>query len=132
MGDQQFGRREFLRLAAGGAADVEVASQRGHDIFTLNLVAPAAYEDHVIDHREIVEEIEAKAGKMTPFVERTVFNPKTKKYLGVSDYWTPNPVHYRTDLWEAVGRRPDTWDDVLGAGTGVPPTPPSTRSSRRR
>jgi multiple sugar transport system substrate-binding protein len=97
-------------------ADAEVSSQRGHDIFTLNLVAPAAYEDHVIDHREVVEEIEAKVGKMTPLVDRTVFNPKTKKYVGVSDYWTPNPVHYRTDLWGAVGRRPDTWDDLLAAG----------------
>jgi multiple sugar transport system substrate-binding protein len=98
-------------------AEAEVASQRGHDIFKLNLGSPAPFEDEVIDHREIVEEVEAKVGRMTPFVERSVFNPKTKKYLGFSDYWAPNPVHYRTDLWAPGGRSPDTWEDVLAAGS---------------
>jgi multiple sugar transport system substrate-binding protein len=93
-----------------------VASQRGHDLFHLNLASPAPFEDDVIDHREIVEEVEAKVGKMAPFVERSIFNPKTNKYFGFSDYWTPNPVHYRTDLWEPTGLRPDTWEDVLAGG----------------
>ncbi len=70
----------------------------------------------MIDHREVVEEVEAKVGKMPPFVERSIFNPKTNKYFGFSDSWAPNPVHYRADLWDPVGRRPDTWEDVLTAG----------------
>ncbi|MCA1845073.1 MAG: extracellular solute-binding protein, partial [Actinobacteria bacterium] len=118
-------------------ADAEVSSQRGHDLFSLNLAAAAPYEDHVIDHREIVEEVERKLGKMTPLAERAVFNPKTKKYVGFSDFWSANPVQYRTDLWQAVGQRPDTWDDVLAAGTrlkagghpvglGMSPDPEST------
>ena len=53
---------------------------------------------------------------MTSFVERSVFNPKTQKYVGFPDYWTPSPVHYRTDLWSGTGLRPDTWEDVLAAG----------------
>jgi multiple sugar transport system substrate-binding protein len=98
-------------------AEAEVASQRGHDLFQLILASPAPLEDDVIDHREIIEEVEAKAGKMVPFVERSVFNPKTNKYVGFPDYWLPNPVHYRTDLWEPTGLRPDTWEDVLAAGS---------------
>jgi multiple sugar transport system substrate-binding protein len=97
-------------------AEAEAASQRGHDLFHLNLNSPAPFEDLVIDHREIVEEVQAKVGKMTPFVERSIFNPKTKKYFGFSDFWAANPVSYRTDLWAPVGLRPDTWDDVLAAG----------------
>ncbi|HEV3364180.1 MAG TPA: extracellular solute-binding protein, partial [Acidimicrobiia bacterium] len=102
---------------AAAHAEAELASQRGHDLFHVNLTSTAPFEDHVIDHREIIEEVEAKLGKMTPFVERSVFNPRTKKYFGFPDYWTPNPVHYRTDLWRPIGARPDTWADVLAAGT---------------
>lgn len=70
----------------------------------------------MIDHREIIEELETKVGKMTPFVERSTLNPRTNKYFGVSDFWAPNPVHYRTDLWDPIGLRPDTWSDVLSGG----------------
>lgn len=98
-------------------ADAEVAAQRGHDIFAF-ASPPPAYEDQVVDHRELVEEVVAKLGPMTPLVERSIFNPKTGSYFGFADYWAPNPVHYRVDLWGQVepGLRPDTWDDVLRAG----------------
>ena len=100
-------------------ADTEVASQRGHDIF--GFISPPAFEDHVIDHREIIEEVEAKVGKMTALVERSVLNPKTGKYFAFSDYWAAKPVHYRADLWDSVrpGLTPDSWDDVLRAGGGL-------------
>jgi multiple sugar transport system substrate-binding protein len=94
-------------------AEAEVASQRGHDLFFLNLASPVRFEDHVIDHRDIVEEAQAKLGKMPSFVERSIYNPKTNKYYAFSDFWSPNPVHYRTDLWNG---RPDTWDAVLSTG----------------
>ena len=97
-------------------AEAEVASQRGHDLFHQHLASPAPFEDHVIDHREIVERIEAKVGKMQAFVERSTLNPKTGKYFGVSDFWVANPTHYRTDLWDPLGRRPDSWQDVLSGG----------------
>lgn len=96
-------------------AQAEIASQRGHDLFQL-VVGAAPFEDDVIDHREIVEEVEAKLGKMTPFVEHSIVNPKTGKYFAFSDAWNPSPVHYRTDLWDGIGQKPESWDDVLGAG----------------
>ena len=105
---------EITQLAAH--AQAEVAAQRGHDIFHLNLASPAPFEDEVIDHREIVEEVEAKVGRMTRLAERSIFNPKTKKYLGFSDFWAPSLAHYRSDLWDPIGLRPDTWEDVLAAG----------------
>ena len=97
-------------------AEAEAASQRGHDLFHSNLAYEATFEDHVIDHREIVEEVEAKVGKITPLAERSVFNPRTKKYFGFSDCWWPGPAQYRRDLWDPIGVRPDTWEDVLAAG----------------
>jgi multiple sugar transport system substrate-binding protein len=81
-----------LTARAGG----EVAAQRGHDIFGF-VSPPPIFEEEVIDHREIVEEVEAKLGPMTSFVQRSVLNPRTGKYFGFADFWTPNPVNYRVD-----------------------------------
>ena len=95
-------------------ADAEVAGGHGHDIFGFLFPAASRFEDQVIDHREIVEEVRTKLGPMHPFVERSIFNPKTGKYYGFSDYWTPNLVHYRTDLW--AGASPGRYEDTLQAG----------------
>ena len=96
--------------------DAEAAAGRGHDLFAFVTPRPAL-EDQVIDHREIVEEVAAKAGPLHPFVERSVRNPKTGRYFGFSDFWTPGPVHYRVSLWDRVepGLRPTTWEAVLRA-----------------
>ena len=96
--------------------EAEVASQRGHDLFHSQFASPAPFEDHVIDHREIIEEVEAKVGKMQPFIDRSLLNPRTKKYFGFSDFWAPSLAHYRSDLWEPLGLRPESWQDVLAAG----------------
>jgi multiple sugar transport system substrate-binding protein len=96
-------------------AAAEVAVQRGHDLFAF-IAPPAAFEDEVIDHREIVEEVRAKLGAMTPLAERSAYNPKTKKWFAFPDFWSPNPVNYRSDLWAQLGARPDTWDDIRAAG----------------
>jgi multiple sugar transport system substrate-binding protein len=100
----------------GARAGAEVAAGRGHDLFAF-ITPPPLFEDDVIDHREVVEEVEAKVGKMAPIVERNVLNPKTGKYFGFADFWTPNPVHYRVQLWNQVepGLAPSSWDDVLRA-----------------
>ena len=96
--------------------DAEAAAGRGHDLFAFVTPRPAL-EDMVIDHREIVEEVAAKAGPLHPFVERSVRNPRTGRYFGFSDFWTPGPVHYRVSLWDRVepGLRPTTWETVLRA-----------------
>ena len=96
--------------------DAEAASGHGHDLFAFVTPRPAL-EDLVVDHREIVEEVTAKAGPLHPFVERSVRNPRTGRYFGFSDFWTPGPIHYRVSLWDRVepGLRPSTWDDVLRA-----------------
>jgi multiple sugar transport system substrate-binding protein len=100
--------------------DAEAAAEEGHDLFWF-INPRAALEDDVIDHREIVEEVEAKLGPMTPLVDRSVRNPKTGKYFAFPDYWVANAVHYRADLWEQAdpGGRPDTWDDILRAAPAL-------------
>ncbi|MGH9011288.1 MAG: hypothetical protein ACRDYF_15805, partial [Acidimicrobiia bacterium] len=65
-------------------ADTEVARGHGHDIFGFVWASSALFEDQTIDHREIVDEVQAKLGSMHPLVERSVLNPKTKRYVGFS------------------------------------------------
>ncbi len=97
-------------------AEAEVAGRGPHDIFGF-VYPPPTFEDEVFDHREIVEEVEAKLGKLTPLVERSIRNPKTNKYFGFCDCWAADPVNYRADLWSQVppGVTPDTWENVLRA-----------------
>jgi multiple sugar transport system substrate-binding protein len=98
-------------------AEAEVAAGGPHDIYGFT-APPSLHEDDVIDHADIIDEIESKIGRMTSLVERSVRNPKTGKVFGCPDYWVANPVHYRTDLWAEVeaGLVPRTWDDLLKAG----------------
>ena len=103
---------------ARGAA--EAAARRGHDLF-LFISPPAAYESQVIDHREIVEEVERRHGKMIPLAERSTMNLKTGSYFAFSDSYVPDPGNYRIDLWGEVGypNGPDTWDDLRAGGRKI-------------
>jgi multiple sugar transport system substrate-binding protein len=97
-------------------ADTEVSAQGPHDIFGF-VDAPSVYEDHAIDHRELVDELKGQFGNLLPLVERCVVNPKTGKVFGCPHYWVANPTHYRVDLWNQVkpGLVPRTWDDLVAA-----------------
>jgi multiple sugar transport system substrate-binding protein len=95
-------------------AAAEVAAQSGHDLFFF-LSPPAAYEDQVISHNEIVQEVTKRRGKMKDLAHKATYNPRTKKYFAFSDNYVPDPMHYRTDLWGEAGLKPDTWENVLKA-----------------
>jgi multiple sugar transport system substrate-binding protein len=99
-------------LAARAAA--EVAAQNGHDLFMF-LNPRADLEDQVIDHKEIVQEVSRKLGKIGDLAYRSTYNPRTKRYHGFSDGFVPDPVVWRHDLWNDVGESPASWDHVLKA-----------------
>src|SRR5262245_33500178 len=95
-------------------AAAEVAAQSGHDLFQF-LAPPAIHEDNVINHNEIVQEIEKKVGKYGTLGKASTYNPRTKKYFGVSDCYVPDPVVWRHDLWNGIGEAPPTWEHVRKA-----------------
>jgi multiple sugar transport system substrate-binding protein len=92
----------------------EVAAQSGHDLF-FNLHPMAAYEDQVINHAPIVQQVAKKLGAYMPIAKASTYNAKTKKYFAVSDSYVPDPVVWRKDLWNGVGEAPYTWDHVRKA-----------------
>jgi multiple sugar transport system substrate-binding protein len=95
-------------------AAAEVAAQSGHDLF-FNLHPMASYEDQVINHAPIIQEIQRKVGPYGVLGKQSTYNPKTKKYFAVSDNYVPDPVIWRRDLWNGVGEAPFTWDHVRKA-----------------
>jgi multiple sugar transport system substrate-binding protein len=99
-------------------AVAEVGIQKGHDLL-MSIWPPPAFEEHVIDHREIYQECEKKYGKAIPMAIKSTYNPRTNKYFGFSDSYAPDPINYRKDLWDGVGMYPDTWEDVRIGGAKI-------------
>ena len=91
-----------------------MAAGSGHDIF-FDLAPRAQYEDNVINHNEIVQEVQRKVGKIGRIARRSTYNPKTKKYFAFSDNYVPDPVVWRHDVWNGIGMSPNTWDSVRKA-----------------
>jgi len=104
--------------AINTTAAAEVSAKKGHDLF-LFLWPKPVYEDEVIDHREIYEEVEKKYGKPIDLAIKSTYNPKTKKYFGFSDSYVPDPINWRKSLFDEVGMKPDTWDDIRLAGKKI-------------
>lgn len=102
----------------GGRALAEIAARSGHDLIQF-VAPPAAYEDHVIDHREIYEETERRFGKAAEFALKSTYNPKTDKYFGVCHAYAPALISYRKDLWDSVQSVPDSWSNVLTGGRRI-------------
>ena len=67
-------------INARGAA--EAAARKGHDLF-LFISPPAAYENQVIDHKEIVDEVEKRHGKMIPLAREIDAQSENRKVLRV-------------------------------------------------
>jgi multiple sugar transport system substrate-binding protein len=111
--------------AINSTAAAEVAAKKGHDLFMF-LSPRAVYEEDVIDHRELYEECERKYGKPIDLAVKSTYNPKTKRYFGFSDSYVPDPINYRGDLWDEIGMKPDSWDEIRTGGkkikdkTGIP------------
>ncbi len=104
--------------AINTTAAAEVSAKKGHDLF-LFLWPKPVYEDEVIDHREIYEEVEKKYGKPIDLAIKSTYNPRTKKYFGFSDSYVPDPINWRKSLFDEVGMKPDTWDDIRVAGKKI-------------
>ena len=96
----------------------EIKDKKGHDLFMFPW-PPPAFEGQVIDHREIYRECEKRYGKAIPLAIKSTYNPRTKKYFGFCDSYSPCPINYRKDLWDAMGLYPNTWEDVRVGGAKI-------------
>jgi multiple sugar transport system substrate-binding protein len=104
----------ILNTLLPARAAAEAAAGSGHDLF-FNLSPQAQFEDQVINHAEIVQEVQKKVGKIGNLGKRATYNPKTKKWFAFADNYVPDPVVWRRDLWNGVGIAPSTWENVRKA-----------------
>jgi ABC-type glycerol-3-phosphate transport system substrate-binding protein len=101
-------------------ATAEVAAQQGHDCYFF-IAPPSQFEQQVLDLADINQEAERRHGPLVPFVRNSVYNPHTRKYVGFSDNWVPDPGDYLKSVWANVGmvNGPRTWDDLITAGQRI-------------
>jgi multiple sugar transport system substrate-binding protein len=106
-------------------AAAEVSAGQGHDL-VMFLSPPSVYEEQVVDMKDVYAECEKRHGKPIDLAVKSTYNPKTQKYFAFSDSFVPDPINYRSDLWDDIGMTPNTWDDVRVGGkkikdkTGIP------------
>ena len=104
-----------LELPARAAA--EVSAGTGHDIFSFNgSGGPHLYEKHVVDLSSLVSEVEKKHGKVQPIGRQIAYNEDTKVWSALPAYYIRFPGLYRKDLWDEIGMKPDTWEDIRAGG----------------
>ncbi len=82
-------------------ASAEAKAGKGHDVFIFPW-PPAEYEQHVIDHAEIIQQVASKHGNIEWMAHRSSVNLKTKKYFAFADSWTPAPFLFFQDYWSEV------------------------------
>jgi multiple sugar transport system substrate-binding protein len=104
-----------LELPARMAA--EVSAQAGHDIFGINgSGGPHLYAKHTLDLTSLVQEVEKKHGKVLEIGKQIAWNEDTKTWSAFPDYFIDFPGLYRKDLWDEIGMKPETWEDIRVGG----------------
>jgi len=104
-----------LEIPARAAA--EVAAQSGHDLFGFNGAGgPFLHHRNTLDLTDLVQAIEKKFGKASAVGRGLAFDTATKRWVGFPDYYINFPGLYRKDLWDEIGMKPDTWEDLRIGG----------------
>src|SRR6266540_3158783 len=78
-------------------ATAEVAAQSGHDIHMF-IGLGSAFEEHVVDLKDVMANLEKKYGKPVELAYRSTYNAFTKKQFAVSDMWVPDPGNYHKKI----------------------------------
>ncbi|HET7198053.1 MAG TPA: extracellular solute-binding protein [Burkholderiales bacterium] len=103
-----------LELAARLAA--EISGGAGHDMAGLNGFGPHIYRQNVIDMTSLVHEMEKKYGKVGNIGRSISYDTETHKWPAFPDFYISFPGLYRKDLWDEIGMKPDTWEDLIKGG----------------
>ena len=89
----------------------------GHDLFGWNGAGGAhLYRKFLVDVTSLVEETEKKYGKVSTIGRQIGYNQDDKTWSAFPDYYINFPGMYRKNLWDEIGMKPDTWDNVRIGG----------------
>src|SRR5262245_13413622 len=98
-------------VAARAAAEASAGS--GHDMFQWNGAGgPHLYRKLLVDMTSVVEYVEQKYGKISVTGKQIGYNQDDKSWSAYPDYYINFPAMYRKSMWDEIGMKPDSWDDV--------------------
>jgi multiple sugar transport system substrate-binding protein len=98
-------------------AAAEASAQSGHDLFGFNGSGGAhLYRKFFVNLADLVKETEKKYGQVTTIGKQLGYNADDGTWSAFPDYYINFPGMYQKSLWDGIGMKPDTWDDVRIGG----------------
>jgi multiple sugar transport system substrate-binding protein len=98
-------------------AAAEASAGSGHDLFGFNGSGGAhLYRKFFIDVSDLVKETEKKYGNVTIIGKQLGYNADDGTWSAFPDFYINFPGMYQKSLWDEIGMKPDTWDNVRIGG----------------
>ncbi len=102
-------------VAARAAAEASAGS--GHDLFGWNGAGGAhLYRKFLVDVGDLVKSVEKKYGKVSTIGRQLGFNQDDGTWSAFPDFYINFPGMYRKSMWDEIGMKPDTWDNLRIGG----------------
>ena len=102
-------------VAARAAA--EASAQSGHDLFGWNGSGGAhLYKKFLVNVTDLVESTQKKYGKVSTIGRQIGYNQEDKTWTAFPDFYINFPSMYRKSMWDEIGVKPDTWDNIRTGG----------------
>ncbi len=98
-------------------AAAEASAQSGHDLFGFNGSGGAhLYRKFFINLADLVKETEKKYGQVTVIGKQLGYNADDGSWSAFPDFYINFPGMYQKSLWDEIGMKPDTWDNMRIGG----------------
>jgi multiple sugar transport system substrate-binding protein len=98
-------------------AAAEASAGSGHDLFGFNGAGGAhLYRKFFIDVADLVKETEKKYGAVSTIGKQLGYNADDGTWSAFPDFYINFPGMYQKSLWDGIGMKPDTWDNVRVGG----------------
>jgi multiple sugar transport system substrate-binding protein len=98
-------------------AAAEASAQSGHDLFGFNGAGGAhLYRKFFINLADLVKETEQKYGKVTTIGKQLGYNADDGSWSAFPDFYINFPGMYQKSLWDEIGMKPDTWENLRTGG----------------
>jgi multiple sugar transport system substrate-binding protein len=98
-------------------AAAEASAGSGHDLFGFNGAGGAhLYRKFFIDVADLVKETEKKHGAVSTIGKQLGFNADDGTWSAFPDFYINFPGMYQKTLWDGIGMKPDTWDNLRIGG----------------
>jgi multiple sugar transport system substrate-binding protein len=98
-------------------AAAEASAQSGHDLFGFNGSGGAhLYRKFFIDVSDLIKQTEKKYGQVSTIGKQLGYNADDGTWSAFPDFYINFPGMYQKSMWDEIGMKPDTWDNLRIGG----------------